>query len=174
MITFVKLVCPSCGANLEVDSKLSQCFCQYCGTKILLHNENEHTININQTSRFVDEAELAKQENERKKIEFEQKKYEDKKAEKDEPGWPGTVGGLLGFGSLMSGTFGLICMTNNNFLSFIVGTMCLLSIIAMWCGFYVMLGRTAIKPKIGLIILIASGILCLLFSHFAFQFLPKS
>lgn len=76
MITFVKLVCPNCGANLEVDSKLSQCFCQYCGAKILLHNENEHTININQTSRIVDEAELAKQENERKKIEMQGKERE--------------------------------------------------------------------------------------------------
>lgn len=81
MITFVKLVCPACGANLDVDAKLSQCFCQYCGTKILLHNENEHTVNINQTSRFVDEAELAKQEVEKKKLEMAQEEKANEAAE---------------------------------------------------------------------------------------------
>ena len=52
MINLIKLQCPNCSANLEVDASLKQCFCQYCGTKLLINNENEHTIHI------IDDAEL--------------------------------------------------------------------------------------------------------------------
>lgn len=71
MITMIKLVCPACGANLEVDNKLSQCFCQYCGAKILLHNENEFV------DRIVDEAKLEEQKNEKERIEFEKHKFQE-------------------------------------------------------------------------------------------------
>ena len=58
MISLIKLQCPNCSANLEVDPKLSQCFCQYCGTKLLLNDENKKTIHI------VDEAEITRAETE--------------------------------------------------------------------------------------------------------------
>ena len=58
MIQLIKLQCPNCSANLEVDSSLKQCFCQYCGTKLLINNENEKTIHI------VDEAEIIRARNE--------------------------------------------------------------------------------------------------------------
>lgn len=60
MINLVKLQCPNCSANLEVDAKLKQCFCQYCGTKLLIDNDNEKTVHI------VDEAEMTRAENEYK------------------------------------------------------------------------------------------------------------
>lgn len=54
MINLIKLQCPNCSANLEVDASLKQCFCQYCGTKLLINNENEKTIKI------VNEADMAR------------------------------------------------------------------------------------------------------------------
>lgn len=56
MIKLIKLQCPNCGASLDVDSSLKTCFCQYCGTKILIHNENEKII------RKVDEAKIRQAE----------------------------------------------------------------------------------------------------------------
>ena len=56
MVSLINLQCPNCSANLEVDPKLNQCFCQYCGTKILIHNENEQII------RHIDEAKITEVE----------------------------------------------------------------------------------------------------------------
>lgn len=78
MVSLVKLQCPNCGANLEIDSSLKVCFCQYCGTKILAYNENEYII------RKVDEAQLAKEQNLRLKLEMESKKQNDKLRRKQE------------------------------------------------------------------------------------------
>ena len=36
MIKMVSLKCPECNANLELEEGRKQCFCQYCGTKIML------------------------------------------------------------------------------------------------------------------------------------------
>lgn len=52
----VKLSCPNCSANLEVDSSAKICFCTYCGTKILLQNENETVV------RNIDEARIKEAE----------------------------------------------------------------------------------------------------------------
>lgn len=52
MINLIKLQCPNCGANLEVREDAKQCFCTYCGLKLLLHNENEKTV------RIIDEARM--------------------------------------------------------------------------------------------------------------------
>lgn len=57
MINLIKLQCPNCSANLEVKDDAKQCFCTYCGTKILLSNENEHTYRIIDEAR-IKEAEL--------------------------------------------------------------------------------------------------------------------
>ena len=50
----IKLVCPNCKANLELDDSREFGFCQYCGTKILLEKEQpnvviNNTIIINET-----------------------------------------------------------------------------------------------------------------------------
>lgn len=36
-----ELKCPNCGASITVDREREFCFCSYCGTKIMLQNENE-------------------------------------------------------------------------------------------------------------------------------------
>ena len=35
----IKLKCPQCGSDLEVNSKLNEMICNYCGTKILINDE---------------------------------------------------------------------------------------------------------------------------------------
>lgn len=179
MITFVKLVCPSCGANLEVDPKLSQCFCQYCGTKILLHNENEHTLNLNvsQTTRFVDEAGLAHQENEQRRIEFEKRKYEDKQKRKEESE-KNLGSSLLRVGLLWLAVFLTLPLvflvgsafwglTNGGFLNFILAIVCIIDIFPLGFGYVSLYGKLKLKPVYGLILLIISLIIAaMLFRYF--------
>ena len=56
MINLIKLQCPNCNANLEIKEDAKFCFCTYCGTKIMLSNENEHIY------RIVDEARMKEAE----------------------------------------------------------------------------------------------------------------
>ena len=56
MKTKIDLTCPKCNANLSVDAGRETLFCEYCGAKILLNDENTYTI------RKVDEAEIRKVE----------------------------------------------------------------------------------------------------------------
>ena len=35
----IKLICPTCGAKLEIDASLQKAFCQYCGTQLLVDDE---------------------------------------------------------------------------------------------------------------------------------------
>lgn len=74
MITMLNLKCPNCGGELQVQSDREFCFCQYCGTKILLSDENKKTININKNVTYttVNEADKLRAENERLKFEAEQ------------------------------------------------------------------------------------------------------
>lgn len=68
MIDLIKLQCPNCSANLEVDKSLEQCFCTYCGTKILIQNSNKASFT------YVDQAALAAEENKKRALELEEKK----------------------------------------------------------------------------------------------------
>lgn len=159
MITFVKLVCPACGANLEVDAKLSQCFCQYCGTKILLHNENEHI------ERFVNEAEVARQENERRKIEFEQKKYEDKRSEAQKNSVSNGVAllsVLLIFPTAYMAIGGIICIMTGGFLRFLIGLLLFGCIALAWYGRSIIAGKVALSKTIGILCMSSAGVLALL------------
>lgn len=77
MIKPHKLTCPNCEANLSVDAELKQCFCQYCGTKIIIDDGS-----TTHTYRKVDEARIkeaeAQQLVELKKLELEEQKRKDK------------------------------------------------------------------------------------------------
>ena len=57
MINTVALVCPKCGANLQIEEGRTQCFCSYCGTKITIQNDNEYVVRIVDEAR-IKEAEL--------------------------------------------------------------------------------------------------------------------
>lgn len=53
----VSLKCPECKADLSVEPGRKQCFCQYCGTKIIIDNEEQI-----QTFKTVDEARIREAE----------------------------------------------------------------------------------------------------------------
>ena len=44
--------CPECGATLPIEEGRTQIFCSYCGTKVIVTNENEYLY------RHIDEAEI--------------------------------------------------------------------------------------------------------------------
>lgn len=70
MVKMIPLVCPNCGAKLDIKDGTQTCFCTYCGTKILVNDSNIKTINkninqnINIRKTVVDETETKKAESE--------------------------------------------------------------------------------------------------------------
>lgn len=58
-ISLVSIKCPQCGADLSVESTREFSFCQYCGTKVMLNNENEYIY------RTIDEAGIKQAETDR-------------------------------------------------------------------------------------------------------------
>ena len=55
----IELKCPNCGAPTQVDMSRAFCFCQYCGTKMLIDKE---TIHIKDTKHIIDEAKIREAE----------------------------------------------------------------------------------------------------------------
>lgn len=78
----VSLKCPECKADLSVEPGRKQCFCQYCGTKIIIDNEEQV-----QTFKTVDEARIreAELQNELKlkQMEIERERQEADRKRKD-------------------------------------------------------------------------------------------
>ena len=76
-IQFISVKCPDCGAELSIDNSREFAFCSYCGTKILIHNENEKIY------RRIDEARIRETETERlirlKELELLEKEQGDKR-----------------------------------------------------------------------------------------------
>lgn len=74
-VRLISVKCPECGATLNVEENREQAFCSYCGTKVLLHNENEHIF------RHIDEAGVKQAETDlivrMKQMEFAEKKRAD-------------------------------------------------------------------------------------------------
>lgn len=70
-VKLIAVKCPECGANLQIEEGREQVFCSYCGTKIIITNDNEYIY------RHIDEAEIKQAETERivelKKLEMEEK-----------------------------------------------------------------------------------------------------
>ena len=77
MKNLIKLKCTSCGANLSIEEKRDILFCQYCGAKLILDNENEYIY------RHIDEADIKRAETEQivklKELEIAEKKREENK-----------------------------------------------------------------------------------------------
>lgn len=92
---FVPVVCPKCGANLNVEEGRKECFCSYCGTKIVVDNENSKEST--NTYVRIDEARIREaeakerirlkelelmEERQRHDIERENREYEEKQKKK--------------------------------------------------------------------------------------------
>lgn len=65
MIKMVSATCPSCSASLQFEEGRREGFCNYCGAKVIIDNENEHIY------RHIDEAELRRAEAEYRRAEAE-------------------------------------------------------------------------------------------------------
>ena len=72
----VKLTCHNCGANLDVKDNIA--FCSYCGTKLIIDDENR-TITHNYNYTYVKRDEARIRESERKEnVRIRELEYEDK------------------------------------------------------------------------------------------------
>ena len=71
-VKFISIKCPECGAPLDVEEGRQQIYCSYCGTKIMIQNDNEYII------RNIDEAGIKQAETDRiirlKQMEIAEKK----------------------------------------------------------------------------------------------------
>ncbi len=76
-IEMISVKCPECGAAMTVEGDRKTAFCSYCGSKIILHSDNEYTINIS------DEAEVKYAETDQmvnlRRMEFMEKAAQDRK-----------------------------------------------------------------------------------------------
>lgn len=55
----INLRCPSCGAQLDISKDRKECFCSYCGEKILIDDEiNRSEISIKKETIIRDETEI--------------------------------------------------------------------------------------------------------------------
>ena len=74
----IQAKCPNCGANLQLNDELKIQFCNHCGNKILLEDENKtthHEIidrNENVQNHYFDEAKI-------KQLDLEEKARQEKK-----------------------------------------------------------------------------------------------
>ena len=71
-VRFVSVKCPNCNASLNIEEERTTVFCTYCGSKVLMQNENEYVY------REIDEAGMKQAETDRiirlKQMELEEKK----------------------------------------------------------------------------------------------------
>lgn len=86
MMKIISLKCPECGADIDIEEGHKQCFCKYCGTKILIDDGNS-----TYTYRKVDEARIKEAEVDKairlKELEIDQEKnlqFEKNKRVEDE------------------------------------------------------------------------------------------
>ena len=74
MKTLISLNCPNCNATLNIEEQREILFCQYCGRKILLNDENRYTYH------HIDEAAIKRAETEQlirlRELELEEKEEE--------------------------------------------------------------------------------------------------
>ena len=75
-VKFTSVKCPECGANLPIEEGRERVFCSYCGTPVVITNENEKII------RHIDEAKIKRAETDRV-IKYGQFELEKKCIERD-------------------------------------------------------------------------------------------
>lgn len=106
-IKLISVKCPECGANLPIEEGREQLFCSYCGTKVIITNDNEHVY------RYVDDAQIKMAETKRiiqlKRIEAaERKRMAEEKTKKIKIIISIILGGVALVSMLLGGDNGLI------------------------------------------------------------------
>lgn len=116
--------CPDCGANLPIEEGRKQVFCSYCGTKVIINNENEYIY------RTVDEAGIKQAETDRivelKRLEMAEKQRIAKEKHRKFKVILTIILGIAGVGCMglayMSDLYGLM----------MPGMICLIIMMCMW------------------------------------------
>jgi uncharacterized Zn finger protein (UPF0148 family) len=79
MVTMISVKCPDCGATLSIEEGRQNAFCSYCGSKVIINNENEIVY------RHIDEARIKEAEAAReirlKELELEEARLNSQKDE---------------------------------------------------------------------------------------------
>ena len=123
----ISLKCPECGASLSIEEGRTQCFCQYCGTKIMLDDERSYTKTIH----TIDDAKIREVEANReirlKEMEIQREKDKHKRAGI-------TVKIVI---SIILGIVGLPCLflgfaSDSGYGLAIAGEFCVLLIMMIW------------------------------------------
>ena len=114
--------CPECGANLQIEEGRKQIFCSYCGTRIIMTNENEYIY------RHIDEAEIAHAETNRivemKRMEMAEKSRMQKQRIKK----------IKIIISIILGAIMLISFAIHKMHMMTLGMVCALALMMMWMG----------------------------------------
>lgn len=61
----ITLKCPECGATLQLDQDRKECFCTYCGSKILLDEEIQKQ-DVRIEKHIIDEAAVEQEKTKQK------------------------------------------------------------------------------------------------------------
>ena len=124
-VKLISVKCPECGATLNIEEDREQAFCTYCGTKVLLHNENEHIY------RHIDEAGIKQAETDRivmlRKMELLEKKRATSQKVKTLK-----IGITVALGLVMLICFGIGYSVDGGSGALMVGMVCGIIIMYMW------------------------------------------
>ncbi len=112
--------CPACGAQLNIEEGRKKVFCEYCGTQLLLNNENEYIF------RTIDDADIKKAETDRV-VKLEQIRIAELRRKSRE-----RILALKIIISLLLGAVGGVCMSGGDEGLESVGAIALMAILYIW------------------------------------------
>lgn len=100
------LKCPECGANIEIDKPVDVCYCNYCGAKLAVEEDNKDIIYAN-----VRQKELEHETD----MQIRQHSYEIKKAQidKNRKNFQKLIPYIAAFIVLIFVAFGIVSAVNN-------------------------------------------------------------
>ena len=70
---FIEIECPKCGATLNIDENRKECFCSYCGNKLII-DDGSRKFTHEHTYVYIDKSK-------EKELEFEKEKIQNRKRE---------------------------------------------------------------------------------------------
>ena len=78
----ISIKCPNCGSQLQIDEKLTNCYCTFCGTHLIIDPEiQEHKVTLENGFEFGYQQELGRQKAEEEREEKLLKEYEEARKE---------------------------------------------------------------------------------------------
>lgn len=159
MINLIKLKCPNCGANLEVESSREYCYCSHCGTKMLVSNPHEF--------RIIDEAAILHEKNEAIRLENKIKEIEEKKNAEKENSEENTRHMIILYWTIF-GFLSILLYTGNSHKPFAAAFCCAQTGI-LWAGFILCSRHERNKKLIGKMLFILGCVLVVPLIYFVFK-----